>query len=171
MQYLTKWIICTILVSLFALSGQARANPMPAPTGDVLLTITGPLQMPNVGSEAQLDMALLESLPATEFTTNTPWSEEPQQFQGVRLDVLLDAIGAETMEFVAVGLDDYKFTVSDLDFEQYPIIIAYRQNGDSISLRKLGPLRIMMPFDDFPELLTTQNESRSVWQLVRMELL
>ncbi len=171
MRNLAKSIAGIVAVLVLVLSNHLKAENLPAPAGEVLLTITGTIDKPNVGSDIQLDMALLESFPVVEFTTDTPWDNEPQHFEGVRVNVLLDAIGANSRQFVAVGLDDYKFTVSDLDFDQYPIIIAYRQNGHPISVRKLGPLRIMMPFDDFPELLTQQNESRSVWQLVSMELL
>lgn len=171
MQNLAKAVAGTVAVLVLISSNHLKAENLSAPTGEVVLTITGPIEKPNAGSDVQLDMALLESLPVTEFTSNTPWDDEPQHFEGVRVNVLLEAIGATSRQFVAVGLDDYKFTVSELDFDQYPIIIAYRQNGHPISVRKLGPLRIMMPFDDFPELLTQQNESRSVWQLVSMELL
>jgi hypothetical protein len=162
----------TVLIAMaMALSPQIHADTLPPPTGEVLLTITGELENPNVGSEVHLDLAALQSLPVTEFTTNTPWSDGVQQFEGVRVDVLLNAAGAQGTGFVAVGLDDYKFTVSGIDFDRYPVIVAYRHNGEPISVRNLGPLRIVMPFDDYPELLTPKNESSCVWQLVRMELL
>jgi len=61
--------------------------------------------------------------------------------------------------------------VQNIDTQRYPIMIAYRHNGSPMSIRKLGPLRIMFPFDDYPELLTPKNESNALWQLVSMELL
>ncbi|WP_157735942.1 molybdopterin-dependent oxidoreductase [Granulosicoccus antarcticus] len=156
---------------MIAFLPMAQAGELPAPSSAVVLTITGPLEHPNVGDELQLDMDTLESLPATRFTTLTPWHDEPQQFTGVRLSTLLKSIDSTSNQFVAVGLDDYKFTVADLDFNEYPVIIAYRHNGEPISVRNLGPLRIIMPYSEFPELRTQINESRSVWQLVKMELL
>ena len=166
-----------VAFSVFVLLGSlmafkpALADSLPAPEGEVLLTVSGDLKYPNADNQALLDMAILASLPVEEFTTNTPWSDGPQDFKGVRLSVLFDAIGASTTRFVAEGLDDYKFTFEGIDFVRYPIIIAYEQNGGSISVRNLGPLRIMFPFDDHPELLNHKNESSAVWQLISIELL
>lgn len=146
------------------------AEALPAPQGPVLLKITGNLSLPNVGDAVHLDKEMLEAFPVETFTTHTPWAEGPQTFTGVRLSDLFDAIGAEPESFVAIGLDDYKFTVTDVDIDKYPVIVAYKHNGDYMSVRRLGPLRILFPFDDYPELLTHKNESSSVWQLLEMEL-
>lgn len=171
MGYMTPLGILILCCQSLAWSPTAQANEeLPAPVGEVLLTITG-LPHPHTGDELQLDMAALTRMPATQFTTLTPWHDQPQQFTGVRLSTLLQTIGSSSSEFIAVGLDDYKFTVADLDFDKYPIIVAYHQNGEAISVRNLGPLRIIMPYSEFPELQTQINESRSVWQLVKMELL
>ncbi len=148
-----------------------HCEELPAPQTDVLLTISGALEHPNVGDTVQLDLAALESLPVTELTTVTPWHEQPLHFTGVRVSTLLEAIGTDSTAFVAVGLDDYRFTVTELDFNKYPVIIAYRQNGEPISIRNLGPLRIIIPISEYSELQTQINESRSVWQLVALEIL
>ena len=168
----------TVIMAIAVLCNLALAFPrivhseeLPRPQTDVLLTISGTLSHPNVDDAVQLDLAALESLPVTEFTTTTPWHDEPLHFAGVRISTLFEAIGADSTSFVAVGLDDYRFTVSELDFDKYPVIIAYRQNDEPISVRNLGPLRIIMPFSEYPELLTPINESRSVWQLVALEIL
>ncbi len=161
-------VLCNLAL---AFSQIGHCEEFPAPRTDVLLTISGDLAHPNVGESIQLDLAALESLPVTEFTTMTPWHEQPLHFTGVRISTLLEAIGTDSTAFVAVGLDDFRFTVTDLDFNKYPVIIAYRQNGEPISIRGLGPLRIIVPFSDFPELQSPINESRSVWQLVSMEIL
>ncbi|MGQ7844294.1 molybdopterin-dependent oxidoreductase [Granulosicoccus sp. 3-233] len=170
MRYLASLsasVLCIILS--FSVQG-VHADNLPAPSGKVLLTITGNMTLPNVGNEVHLDIATLESLPTTEFVTSSPWHESAERYTGVRLNDLLSAIGSSSREIVAIGLDDYRFTITDLDLEHYPVMIAYRQNDSYISVRSLGPLRIMMPFDEYPELLTPLNESRSVWQLVKMEL-
>lgn len=161
-------VLCNLAL---AFSQIVHSEELPLPQTDVLLTISGTLAHPNVDDEVRLDMAALESLPVTEFTTTTPWQDQPLHFTGVRVSTLLEAIGTDSTSFVAVGLDDYRFTVSDLDFDKYPVIIAYRQNGEPISVRNLGPLRIVIPMSEYPELQTPINESRSVWQLVALEIL
>lgn len=146
------------------------ADTLPVPEGDVLLVISGALVNTNHENEAHFDRAMLESLPRTEFSTDTPWADGVQRFAGVRLSDLFEYIGAAPTGFIAEGLDDYKFTVEELDVQNYPTIIAYEHNGNAMSVRKLGPLRIMFPFDDHPELLTPINEASAVWQLIKMDL-
>lgn len=170
MQHLTTRIGGVLGVILLALTPLVHSEPLPAPKGTIVLTISGEIKHPNVGDEVQMDMAMLKALPMIQFETRTPWHDDVQSFSGVRLNALLTAIGSEATKLVAVGLDDYRFTISDMDLDKYPVIIAYQHNGRPITVRNLGPLRIMMPFDDFPELQTPLNESRSVWQLVKLEL-
>lgn len=163
------WATAFVVV-LCLLTGANHAAGIPVPEGKVLLKIKGKLSHPNVGDEVHLDLESLKALPVVEFTTHTPWSTDPQTFTGVTLFNLFEAIGASPESFVATALDDYKFTVNNLDVKRYPVIIAYLEDGKEISVRKLGPLRIMFPFDDYPELMTHINESSSVWQLLEMEL-
>ena len=170
MSQMARLTVRILGMMVLLLSPGIHSAEIPAPEGAALLTITGEVQSPNVGQEVHLDLAALESLPVTEYTTRTPWHDSPQTFTGVRLSDLLTAVGSQSRSMVAYGLDDYHFTISDLDIDQYPVMIAYRQNGNPISVRSLGPLRIIMPYDDHPELLTPLNESRSVWQLVKLEL-
>ena len=170
MRILVNMMCSVIAAAAIMLSGHTQAGSLPALQDKVLLKISGDLDNPNAGDEVHLDLAMLQSLPVTSITTHTPWNKELQHFEGVRISVLLKTIGAKSSQFAAEGLDGYRFNVKNLDLDRYPIIIAYRQNGHPISIRELGPLRIIMPFDDFPELLTQKNQSRSVWQLVSMEL-
>jgi hypothetical protein len=50
-------------------------------------------------------------------------------------------------------------------------ILAYRMNGAELSVRDKGPLWIMFPFDDKPELKSELIYSQSVWQLRKMTFL
>lgn len=158
-----------LLLPLFSASA-SYAETLPAPQSEVLLKITGNLTNPNVGDQLHLDKNMLESLPAVTLSTHTVWDEGLQTFTGVRLSVLFEAAGAEPDIFIAKGLDDYQFTVDGLEVWKYPIIVAYKHNGEYISVRKLGPLRIMFPFDEYPDLTTEINKARSVWQLLELEL-
>lgn len=126
MGYAAKLSIGVLCNLVLGFSQIVHSAELPAPCTTVLLTITGAFAHPNVGDEIQLDLAALESLPVTEYTTMTPWHKQPQHFTGVRVSTLLDAIGSESSTFIAIGLDDYKFTVTDLDLNRYPVIIAYR---------------------------------------------
>lgn len=135
----------------------------------VLLTIEGDIdgQKNNI---VELDLEALLMLEATTFISEAPWTTEPTEYTGVRISTLLNYIGAESTQFEAVASNDYKYTLSDIDFETYPIVIAYKINGEFPDARQLGPLLIMFPFDDYPELRTEKNEAAAVWQLTDLRL-
>lgn len=151
--------------------GHAHADTLPLPTGKAVLVVSGKLARTNVDRQAHLDIDMLRSMPVTELVTTTPWETQAQTFTGVRVNALLDYLGSDSTMMVAIGLDDYRFTLKNVDFDKFPVIIAYQQNGQNLSLRQLGPLRIVFPYTDYPELDTGINEFSAVWQLVQLQLL
>lgn len=136
----------------------------------ILLSIHG-----NIESAAKeaigLNLEKLTSLEATTLVTDAPWTDGPTQYTGVRINTLLESIGANSSQFEAIAANEYRFMLTDIDFEKYPVLIAYKKNGELLDIRSLGPLMIVFPFDDFPELLTERNKAASVWQLIEMEIL
>jgi len=118
----------------------------------------------------ELDLASLTELKSTTFTTFQPWTEEPKEYTGVRISTLLDHVGAGSFSFEALASNDYKYFLNDIDFEKYPIIVAYKIDGEFLNARTLGPLLIVFPFDDYPELLNEKNKAASVWQLTEMRI-
>lgn len=136
----------------------------------VLLTIHGNINDTENGP-IQFDIEKLAALDPTSITSNAPWVAGPTQYTGVRVNALLESIGATSNQFEAIAVNDYKFKLTDIDFDKYPIIIAYKKEGEFFDLRELGPLMIVFPFDDFPELLTERNKAASVWQVIELRLL
>ncbi len=118
-----------------------------------------------------LDMDFIRSMEQTSFKTKTPWTEGQRMFTGVRISTLLESVGAESSNFEAIAINDYRFTLKDLDFDKYPVIIAYEIDGEPLTIKTLGPLWIIFPFDDYPELLTQSNKAASVWQLIELNVL
>jgi len=153
-----------LLIALLVV-GSALADELGTPKGAILLTISGNITVANSDRGAEFDLEMLEQLGATSITTNTPWTDAATTFEGVRLSVLLNAVGAQSSAFRAVALDNYWYDAEDIDIEKYPVILAYKRDRQYMSARNLGPLWIMFPYDDFPELLTESNKAASVWQL------
>ena len=154
-----------ILLVFIVLLGSVSAQELDVPSGEILLKISGKITNTNSDTGAEFDLDMLERLGVTSITTNTPWTDHPTVFEGVRLDVLLNYVGAESNSFRATAFDNYWFDVADIDFANYPIIVAYKRDGKYMTARNLGPLWIMFPFDDHPELLTEANKAACVWQL------
>jgi len=154
----------------------AQATELDQPAGRAILEIVGKLEHTNSTiqidgqneSAAVFDLALLESLPSITIKTETPWTEGVAEFTGVRMDVLLEHVGASPNNLLLEALDEYSVEAVDEPFESFPIVVAYQLNGEYMSVRELGPLWLMYPFDDHPQLNTEQSRANCVWQLKRI---
>ena len=160
-----------ILAGSFFLApfGSARASSeLVAPKGAVILTVSGKITKTNKEKTALFDMEMIQALGRISTRTHTPWAKGEVVYEGVRVRDLLAAVGVEGTSIHAIGLDGYKVTIPIEDFESYDVIVAYRMNGRMLRIRDNGPLWIVYPWDDHPELKTEHFYSRSVWQLNRI---
>lgn len=157
-----------VLLILLMLARGAFADELAIPNGEILLTVSGNIALTNSENGAEFDLEMLEGLGSTSFVTETPWTDGKTLFEGVKLERLLDAVGAQSDAVRVGGLDSYWYDIVGVDFARYPVVLAYRRDGELMTVRTLGPLWLMFPFDDFPELFTHKNKAASVWQLTTL---
>jgi hypothetical protein len=136
----------------------------------VLLTVSGSLTQTNQDRSAAFDFAMLEKLPQTSFSTKTPWYPQPRKFSGVLLRDLLAALGAQATQVRAEALNDYRVDMPVDELVKHGALLAYLIDDKPMSVREKGPLLIIFPFDDKPELRTAVHYSRAIWQLRSLEL-
>jgi hypothetical protein len=153
-----------------ALLPLSPARALEAPTGPVVLTLSGQVRTPNAGQEARFDMAMLERLPQTSFTTRTPWYAQPRQFTGPLLRDVLRAAGAQGTVLRARALNDYRVDIPFQDTQRFDIIVARLLDGAPMPVRDRGPLFVIYPFDSQSELRNAIYYSRSAWQLRSIEV-
>lgn len=146
--------------------GPARAG---TPAGAVVLTVKGKIDGSANGGTAQFDLAMLEAMPKTSFKTSSPWTDAGTSFEGVALKDLAAAVGAAGGTVIARALNDYSASFPLDDAVSGGCLVAYRMNGEYMSMRDKGPLWIIYPFDDFPELKTETKYAHCVWQLSVIE--
>jgi hypothetical protein len=158
------------IVLLLGLPGAASGQPIPAPSGDPVLEITGNITNTTDGKAAKFDLAGLEALGRTEVKTGTKWTQGQSTFEGVLMRDLLKRVGAKGTEIVAQALNDYKVTIPIADFDRFNVILAYRRDGRTMPVRDRGPLWIMYPFDDNPTIRTDLYFARCAWQLKAIEV-
>ena len=165
-------LCCLLLTSLSLILPSALAAEKSPHTEDdeVVLTVTGKHGF-ETDEEVSLTFGTIRQLPSISFTTKTPWTEGEDSWEGVRLSVLLAHLGTSSSRFHALADDGYEATFQDVDVEKYPVIVAYKKNDEYLSLRELGPLWIMFPFDQHKELDVQPIYEIAVWQLSRMEIL
>jgi len=148
----------------------SAAFALDAPTGKVLLTVSGDLQVRNAAEGAAFDMAMLEKLPQRSFTTKTPWYPEARKFTGVLLRDLLAAVGARGKTVKALALNDYSVDIPVEQAQRHDLLVAYLLDDKTMPVREKGPLVLIYPFDSQPELRSAINYSRAAWQLKQLDL-
>jgi hypothetical protein len=152
------------------LSGAAAAGDLPAPTGEVVLTVKGRIAVTNAEDGAVLDIAALEAMGPVTVETSTIWTDGVQTFRGVPLATLLDFLGAEGEELIAHALNDYSVSIPLEDAVPDGPIVAFEQNGRRLSVRDKGPLWIVYPYDRQTDYQSEVIYARSIWQLAWIEV-
>ncbi len=154
--------------------GPARANALPRPTGPVVLTVSGPLvTRGNADGGAEFDMAMLTSLAQRTVTTRTPWYEGARRFTGPLLRDVLGAAGASSLAgrtLRATALNDYRVEIPAEDAARHDVIMARALDDRPLAVREKGPLFVIYPFDDKPELANPTFFGRCIWQLRSIEI-
>lgn len=140
----------------------------PAAAGEVILTISGTSPADGSQINASYDLAALQAMPKTSFTTSTMWTEGAQAFDGVLLKDILDANGITSGTISAKAINDYAIDIPVSDAVVGGPIIAYALNGEPMSVREKGPLWIVYPYDQNADYQSEVVFSRSIWQLNRI---
>ena len=148
-------------------TANAAAQSIPAPTGKVILTISG--QVLSTGQAAiAFDREGLEALGMTSFETMTPWYATKVKFEGVPMAKLMRSVGANGQKLSVTALNDYTTEIPIEDFEKYNVILAMKRDGQYMPVSDKGPLFIVYPFDANPELKNQKFYGRSAWQVAKM---
>lgn len=149
----------------------ARAGELAKPAGNIVLTVDGSISRQNAEGRADFDIDMLRAMPAVTIRTATPWTDGLADFEGVLIADIVKAVGASGKSIKAAALNDYVADVNAETAVSAGAILAYRLNGAEISVRDKGPLWIMFPFDQDPELRSETVYSQSVWQLRKLTFL
>ena len=150
----------------------ATASPraLQPPTGAVLLTVTGAVATTASDRGVELDLAQLDAIDRFSFSANTRWHKTRVTFEGTRGDKLMHFLGATGKEVVATALNNYISVIPIEDFLESGLLLASRIDGRQLTVREKGPLWIVYPFDGVPEARLAVLQSRSVWQLAKLEI-
>lgn len=160
--------VILLIAALPFLPGLSLAAELAAPTGKVLLTVSGRITNTNSGDQAVFDREMLEALGVSELAQETPWTDGRHVFNGVLGHKILDAVGAEGEMIVAKAINDYQVNIPTSDLRNYPVLFALKQNGSYMRVRGKGPIWIIYPRETYPELDTDQITDRWVWQLTEI---
>lgn len=158
------------LVCAFVIAAPAVAEDLPAPTGEIVLTVTGKIAVTNQDGIAAFDLDMLKAIGEVTIETSTPWTEGVQSFTGVPLDGLLKTIRVTEGTLTAKAINDYAVEIPVSDAVADGPILAYLQNGNPMSVREKGPLWVVYPYDSKDEYQAEVIYSRSIWQLSSIDV-
>ena len=148
----------------------AGAGTLAAPTGPIVLTITGAIDNTNADGAAVFDMAMLDALPGRTARVPTPWYDTDRTFSGPLLSAVLDAVGAHGDALTVTAVNNYSAELPVTDATEHPVIFATRIDGKTLSVREKGPLFVIYPFDLDKSLYDETHFGRSVWQVIAADV-
>ncbi len=163
-------LLSLAFAAALALPALAGAVPLAAPEGPVVLTVSGAIANTNAGDEARFDLAMLEDLASRETITATPWYDSRRTFSGPLMSAILEAVGARGTSVRVRAINDYAIDIPIADAEAFLVIFATRIDGDILSVRDKGPLFVIYPFDENPDLMNETYFGRSVWQVMQLDV-
>jgi hypothetical protein len=163
-------ILASALAAALLCSWPASSADLPAPTGPVVLTVSGAIGNTNGDGVARFDMASLEAMAGRSATMETPWTEKSTQFSGPLLRNVLAAVGAKGSTVTLVALNDYSSDIPLSDAMDFDTMLATRMDGKPMSVRDKGPLFLIYPFDLSADLYNEKYFSRSVWQIKEIKV-
>ncbi|WP_240721720.1 molybdopterin-dependent oxidoreductase [Halomonas marinisediminis] len=169
MRFPIRFLLLLLALLLVAPAASLAAH-LPVPQGPTLLTVTGEVSHPNVGDEVHFDRQMLRELPWHLTVTDTPWHDGKRRFEGPLGRTLLEAVGARGEALRVTALNGYAATLPVSDLQQHDVIFAMAIDGAPLRIRDHGPLFIIYPFDDNPELLNERVLNHSVWQVSHIDV-
>lgn len=157
--------LCAAVLGLAA----GLAAPTAAPAQDAALTLTR-----GAGSSETLEFSLesLSELPQVTIVTENEFSDGPVSYRGPLVRDVLAHLGLDQTETVRItAANDYYVDIPTSDFRRYSVVLAIEADGKRLSRREKGPIWVMYPISDHPELRDPVYNTRLIWQVVRIESL
>ncbi|MEM7223711.1 MAG: molybdopterin-dependent oxidoreductase [Pseudomonadota bacterium] len=169
-----RLMAAAFLAALMTVPGLAAGAELPAPTGKVVLSVTGMIRHANDLLDgrraAHFDRTMFEALGASALKTTTFWTKGEHLFEGVDGRALLDRVGAHGSRALATALNDYQVEIPLSDFTDHAVMLALKQDGEYLKIRNKGPIWVIYPAGQTAGLAERELLARSVWQLRHLEI-
>lgn len=154
--------VLILAAAVFATAGVAASD-------QPILTIR------NVATPGDPEIRMTEAeplaMPQVTLRTHTEFTDGDVKFVGpLARDVLarVGIDGATTLH--AIAANDYTVDIPVHEILDYDVILAMTANGERLTMRDKGPLWVIYPLDDHPELDDAIYNQRLIWQLTAVEL-
>jgi hypothetical protein len=156
MSSFLRALLVSVTFMLCSFAAQATES------GKVVLTVSGKVTN---GESVDFTLTELEALGTSSITTSSPWETDAVTYVGVPMAALMSAVGAAGDKVAVLALNKYRTELPITDFADHGVILASRKNGEPMPISDKGPLFVIYPFDEKPELNNEVYHSRSAWQV------
>jgi hypothetical protein len=154
-------LLLALMLGLFSspLAQVARAD-------DVALTLI------NDAETLSFTLDEIGALPQATVVTDTEFTDGLVEYRGPLVRDVLGLLGMDELDTVRfMAANDYFVDIPTSDFRKYNVILALEADGVALSRRTKGPLWLMYPIADYPELRDRVYNNRLIWQVVKIESL
>jgi hypothetical protein len=162
-------LVLVVVVGLLAVS--AVGKDVPAPVGDVALTVSGVIALTNGDGIFAMDDAMLRALPQVSYFVTDPWMG-PNTYGGVLLSTLLEYVGFPlgASQVVLVASDAKEFPIKIADALTYPILLVM-DDADGALLPSLGgPIKVAYPYEAYPEVENLYPPEQWSWWVIEVRV-
>ena len=136
-----------------------------AAAADAVLSVTG-----QSGRTHRFSAADLAALPQVTIVTGTEFTDAAAVYEGPLARTVLSGLRDGATEARMIAANDYEVVIPLSDFDRYDVVMALKQDGQTLSRRDKGPIWVMYPMDANPELRGPLYDNRLIWQLVAVRL-
>ncbi|NVK75063.1 hypothetical protein C0J08_21975 [Marinomonas sp. CT5] len=147
----------------------AATHAAETPKGKVILTVSGAINTQNSKQGMMFDLDMLQNLPQHTIRTHNPWTKGTHEYQGFSAIDLLKRLHSKGTHLQVTALNEYMTEIPVSDFVDNGAILAIKIDGKPISVRNLGPIMVIYPFDERKELKSEMFYGRSIWQISRIK--
>lgn len=154
-----------------AAAALALALGLAAPAAAETILILENPALPAASARVELGAEDLARLPQHVLRTRNEFVDGVAEFTGPLARDVIALIGqGVATTAVMTAANDYAVEIPLEEFRRYEVILALTMNGAPLSRRDKGPIWVIYPMDQHPELRDPSWNNRLIWQLVRVEL-
>lgn len=123
----------------------------PAPTGPVVLTVTGKTGTLNTKTGVELDLATLQHAGVVDLRVADPIDRRMVRYSGPLMGDLLDLLQVPTdaTTLHVVSANDVAVDVPIADLRKFPVVLGMKADGELLDPSFRGPLILAWPYDTY----------------------
>ncbi len=129
------------------------------------------LENPSEGIVIEMGMEDLLAMPQVTVNTANDFVDDVSEFSGPLARDVVSMLGDDIKMARFYAINGYSIEIPVSDFRDYDVIFALSIDGKLFSLRDKGPVWLIYPMTDNPELQDRVYNDRLIWLLTRVTAL